>query len=424
MVLFALGPTPEKLFFAVIAAAAVGVLLRYPELALALYVVVGDVKGDDRVAALLPVDLTLALGAILLAGIIFNLLRRKPTVPLPGAYFLFVPLVAMMAASLYYTPAFHPGLEKLARFLTVTGIVIVAPFAVLGTPQAMKRFLAGFGLAAFAVCAWSLAHLGGSERLTTPTNNTIGLGHVASALFLLVWLAVVPRYAFPQRILTYPLLAIPALALVGSGSRGSAVACGIVIFLSLLFNRRFLLDLICLLALGIAALPFLNIPDSSLEYLATLAGSRSVSALLSFRGELFGYGWKLLEQHPLFGAGLEGFRYSSPNPAVYKWPHNIFLEIACELGIPAGVIAVAIFGSALREAFRQVRDRFAPGFLLSQLAAALLLAGIVNALNTGDINSDRSTWLFVSLVFVVRGLRLDAPERSDIAVPAARTAPA
>jgi hypothetical protein len=30
--------------------------------------------------------------------------------------------------------------------------------------------------------------------------------------------------------------------------------------------------------------------------------------------------------------------------------------------------------------------------------------GIVNATNTGDINSDRSTWLFLSLVFVVRGL--------------------
>jgi hypothetical protein len=34
--------------------------------------------------------------------------------------------------------------------------------------------------------------------------------------------------------------------------------------------------------------------------------------------------------------------------------------------------------------------------------------GIVNATNTGDINSDRSTWLFLSLVFVMRGLRNEA----------------
>jgi hypothetical protein len=43
---------------------------------------------------------------------------------------------------------------------------------------------------------------------------------------------------------------------------------------------------------------------------------------------------------------------------------------------------------------------------LSQVCAALLAVGIVNATNTGDINSDRSTWLFLSLVFVMRGLRI------------------
>src|SRR5271154_4504193 len=52
--LFSFGPTPEKLLFAVAGAAALIVLLLYPELALALYVVVGDVKGDERVASLLP----------------------------------------------------------------------------------------------------------------------------------------------------------------------------------------------------------------------------------------------------------------------------------------------------------------------------------------------------------------------------------
>ena len=44
-------------------------------MALALYVVIGDVKGDERVASLLPVDLTLALGAVLLAGMLLNALR-------------------------------------------------------------------------------------------------------------------------------------------------------------------------------------------------------------------------------------------------------------------------------------------------------------------------------------------------------------
>jgi len=402
---YLLASVPGTAFFYAIGAAALALLLCYPELALALYVVVGDVKGDDRVAALLPVDWTLALGAILVAGIALNFLRRKRILPMPHAYFLFVPLVALMAASLACTPVFDAGLEKLERFLAMTGIVIVAPFFVLGTAKQMKRFFAGFAVAAIAICLYSLAGLGGSERLVTPSDNTIGLGHIACALILLIWFVVIPRYSFPWRMLTYGLLAVPAVALVGSGSRGSAIACAVVILMSVLFNRRLLLDLGSIAALGLAALPFAHIPESSFEYLGTLVRGQSVGALLDFRSDLLTAGWSLLERHPLVGAGIGGFRYSSPNAGLYKWPHNILLEIACEMGIPACLIVCALFGSAVHEAWRQWNDRVSPYLTLSQLAAALLLIGIVNAMNSGDINLDRSTWLFMSLVFVVASLR-------------------
>ena len=412
--LFSLDASLERILL--IGGAAVGViaLLIYPELALALYVVVGDIKGDERVSSLFPVDLTLAMAAILLGGIALNLLRKKRVAPMPPIYFLFIVLVTMMIASLLYTPVPEAGAEKLARFLTVTGIVIVAPFFLLGSPEAMKRFLAGFSVLAYAICSYSLTGLGGSERLATPTNNTIGLGHIACALIILIWFAVVPRFSFPQRMLTYTLLIVPGLALIGSGSRGPAVALAIVVLASLIFYRQLLLDLACLLAIGLLALPFANIPESSLEYMGSLIRSRSVSGLLSFRGELLDYGWKLLQQHPLIGTGIEGFRYYSPNAGVYKWPHNIFLEVACELGIPAGLLVCFLFGAALREAFLQLRDKTSPYSMLSQIAAALLLIGIVNAMNTGDINSDRSTWLFVSLVFVVRALRSRAATKKAV----------
>ena len=403
--LFAFDVNPVRLLTIASVAAATIALLIFPEFTLALYVVIGDIKGDERVASLFPVDLTLALAALLIAGIALNLLRKKSVVTMPPVYFLFIALIGMMIVSLTYTPVPEAGIEKLARFLTVTGVAIVAPFFVLSTVPAMKRFLTGFSVIAFAICAYSLTGLGGTERLATPTNNTIGLGHIACALIVLIWFAVVPRFSFPKRMLTYSLLAVPALALVGSGSRGPAVALGIVVLASLLFYRRLLLDVGCLLAMGLLALPFANIPDSSLEYMGSLLRSRGVSGLLSFRGELLDYGWKLLQQHPLIGTGIEGFRYYSPNAAVYKWPHNIFLETACELGIPAGLLVCCLFGAALQEAFRQLADKISPGVTLSQIASALLLIGILNAMNTGDINSDRSTWLFVSILFVVGQLR-------------------
>ncbi len=402
--LFSLDLTPRIAALACAGVIALVVLLLYPEFALALYVVVGDVKGDDRVAALLPWDLTLALGGVLIAGIILNFLRKKRAVGMPAAYFWFVPLLAMMVASLSYTPVFGAGLEKLGRFLTVTGIVIVAPFFVLVTPQAMKRFLYGFAAVAFVICAYSLTSLGGSDRLVTPSSNTIGLGHIACGLILIIWFGVMPHLPFRKRMLFYPILAIPALSLIGSGSRGAAIALGIVILASLFFYRAFWADVACLFALGCAIVPFANIPQASFEYLGTLVNCQSVNALLFFRAELLRYGWQLLQHHPLIGVGIQGFRYYSPNAGLYNWPHNIFLEVCCELGIPAGIIVVALFGSAIRESWRQLQERSSPLLTLSQIAAALLAVGIVNATNTGDINSDRSTWLFLSLVFVVRGL--------------------
>jgi O-antigen ligase len=405
LIVFSIEPTPCAVVLGLLAPISLVTLLAYPELTLALYVVVGDVKGDERVAALLPWDLTLALGALIVAGILLNFLRNKPVVAMPASYFLFIILVTMMVASLSYTPVLDAAVEKLGRFLTVTGIVIVAPFFVLGTPQAMWRFLWGFSIAAFVICAYSLASLGGSDRLVTPSSNTIGLGHIACGLILVIFFGVLPRLTFLKRMWLYPVLAVPMLALIGSGSRGAAIALSLVLLTSIFFQRSLLLDLGCMSALGFAAIPFVNIPRASFEYLGTLVNGQSLKGLLFFRAELLNYGWELLQQHPVIGVGIQGFRYYSPNAGLYNWPHNIFLEVSCEMGIGAGLLVIALFALALCEAWRQLNDRVSPYLVYSKIAAALLVVGIVNATNTGDINSDRSTWLFLSLIYAVRGIR-------------------
>jgi O-antigen ligase len=377
-------------------------LLIFPEFALAIYTVVGDLKGDDRIAALFPCDLTVAIGVTLVLGILLNLIRKKSVASIPTVYFLFLVLAFMMAASLVYTPVFSAGLDKLTLFLTVTAIAILGPFFVLSDPQAMKRFFWCLGIAGYAICFASLSGLGGADRLVTPSDNTIGLGRVACVVAAMIWFSIAPSSSLKERSLGYVALTVPLIAMVGSGSRGSAAAFVLLVLVTLFFYKRRIFDIAALAIAGIAALPFIKIPDSSFDYLGSLAGARSVGALLDFRADLLDYGWKLLREHPLLGAGIGGFQYSSPNPGLYKWPHDIFLELACELGIPAALIGAAIFVSAIREANHQLRDSEAPHFTLSLLAAALLFIGAATAVTTGNINSDRTIWLFVSLVFVIR----------------------
>jgi O-antigen ligase len=103
------------------------------------------------------------------------------------------------------------------------------------------------------------------------------------------------------------------------------VALGCVVLASVLFHPYFLIDFGCLFILGVVAVPLTNIPEASFEYLGTLVHSQSLNDLLFFRAELLSYGWKLLQQHPLIGVGIQGFRFYSPNAGLYNWPHNIFL---------------------------------------------------------------------------------------------------
>jgi O-antigen ligase len=398
-----------KLTGVLVAISTFAVFVLYPEFALAAYVVVGDLKGDDRIAALFPCDLTVAISTIVLAGILLNLIRGKRVAPLPPVYFLFLVLAAMMSASLLYTPVFSAGFDKLEQFLTVTAIA--GPFFVLPDEDAMKRFLWCLGGAAYVICAMALAGLGGTDRLVTPSDNTIGLGRLACVLTAMIWFAAVPRARLAKRLLAYVAIIVPLVATIGSGSRGSFVALTLVILASLLLDKRLILDVVALASLAFAAVPFVKIPQASFEYLGSLADPQSSRSLLDFRADLLDYGWKLLRQHPLIGAGIGGFRYSSPNPGLYKWPHDLLLELACELGIPAAIVGLAIFGCAIRESIEQLREPASAFFTLSTIAAALLCIGLLAAITTGNINSDRSIWLFVSLVFVIRGYRLKSRER-------------
>lgn len=422
---FSLQRSPGFILASLAGAAVLAVLLLYPELALALYVVIGDIKGDNRISSRSPVDLTLAVGAILLLGIVLNLFRGKRPLAPPRLYLLFIPLSVWMLVSLFYTPDFAAGTDKLARFLTVTGIVIVGPFFVLTTPQAMKRFLVGFAASAFAICAYSLTGLGGDERLASPSDNTIGLGHVACSAFIVVWFALLPRLPITRRLFLYPFLAIPALALIGSGSRGPLIALMLVVLLSVWFHRRLLADLCIFSLLGVLLVPFARLPQPSLDYLGSVLRCHNFGDVVSSRADLVSFGWDLLQRHPLIGVGIDGYRYHSLNAGVYKWPHDIFLEIACELGIPAFLLMAFIFGGAIRESFLQFRNSLNRLPIFSGLAAALLFAGIINATNTGDINSDRLTWLFVTLVFVVRGLvaREDRPLPSEVKATGFQSSP-
>lgn len=172
-------------------------------------------------------------------------------------------------------------------------------------------------------------------------------------------------------------MALPAVVLATAvamtGSRAGLAAMALAPFLTVLFalaaadhgRRR--------LAAGAAIL-------AALGLLAALAGdrltSRSATLESSFaqRAELYGDTLRIIADRPLVGVGLGAFpeaihAYKSTELSHdWKRAHNVYLEVAAELGLPAALAAFAAVGFA---AFAAARGLWTRRYLPPMPAAAV-----------------------------------------------------
>jgi putative inorganic carbon (HCO3(-)) transporter len=126
---------------------------------------------------------------------------------------------------------------------------------------------------------------------------------------------------------------------------------------------------------------------------------------------------RMIGRAPLSGAGLGGFQTVSALDAAYvsadglpdssqraEHAHNLFLQVASDLGLVGLAAFVALYGLSLRAAYRAWRDgggALAMGLLGGLSAAAL--HGLVDATQWGS-KPAFLLWLFIGLA-----LSLDGP---------------
>jgi O-antigen ligase len=151
-------------------------------------------------------------------------------------------------------------------------------------------------------------------------------------------------------------------------------------------------------------LAFVHIPELALEYLGTLIHSDDP---LNWRGHLMMKGIELTVDSPLLGVGVGGFPYygKESTPAewfLYNWPHNVFIEISAEWGLPSALLMLALIIVAVVDAARLAfaRERRDKGMAAAVLA--LLVIGFITFLITGDINDNRPLFCYLALPFVLR----------------------
>jgi O-antigen ligase len=377
-------------------------LVRFGEIALALFFLVGLVKGDPRLASA-PVDLTLLVGAIVIAAAAYRILIKGRTLQLPSEYVLYLPLLAIMVLSLAYTPDLHAGMEKCLRFLCLTSIGIIAPFALFDDELKIRRFFLAMTAGGLALAINSLAMLGGEERLVSPSGLNTELGAASAIAMIIIWGMLFPQMRLLTRLLVYPALGVLAVALIGSGGRFANVSALICIILGTLICRRLFTDIVIAGGLTLLALPLLWIPQASLEYLGSLIHPTQA---MGTRNDLMWLGVRMFSEHPIFGVGVDGFRFLSPNPLTYNYPHNLFLELGSEMGIFAAVAFLALAFCSFREIIRQLRNSRGLENPLVPTVFLLLIYVFLDAMVSGDINDLRLMWFIFGVPFVLRNLEL------------------
>ncbi|HEV2616508.1 MAG TPA: O-antigen ligase family protein [Candidatus Acidoferrales bacterium] len=115
-------------------------------------------------------------------------------------------------------------------------------------------------------------------------------------------------------------------------------------------------------------------------------------------------GLKMIETHPLFGVGLGNFKPMMPQYApagtnIDSVAHNMFIEVAAELGLPAFLLFVGIFYSGYRSLARVRKKASAPELVRD--AALAFRAGLIGFALAGcfvSMEYEKTTWLAFGLI--------------------------
>jgi O-antigen ligase len=216
------------------------------------------------------------------------------------------------------------------------------------------------------------------------------------------------------RLLALFTLAVSLVALVITQSRGALLAvlggAALLALLDWVATRRWWLPALLVMAtgLGLLAGPFIEraLPPPDSQDALTLAG----------RIPIWEAAIRMIGRAPLSGVGLGNFEAASALDAAYasaaglpgsyrgaEHAHNLFLQVAADLGLVGLAAFVALYGLSLRSAHRAWRNgggALAMGLLGGLSAAAL--HGLVDATQWGS-KPAFLLWLFIGLALGLDG---------------------
>lgn len=331
----------------------------------------------------------------------------------PGSVLKAAPVVLTLAlgglliAQLSSSPAPAYGSMKVQLFLSQNLVLLLAGVVIGRNRRHLDLFLGLTVFVAFLSALVLMQELIGGQAqevlpsrfALNPDENPIFLGRAAADGLIIAVYLLLAGTVLRYRLFALALLPALAVALVASGSRGPVVGLivGVTALLVCLARSRRIRRRIPILVLAIVAGVLLAsqvVPGAAIDRSFAILSSSGSGVETNGRSDLWGLASHSIARHPLLGIGTGGFEAINPEE---RYPHNLLLESAVELGVVGLLMVLAVIASTfarLRRARLQLPEELRGGVAV---VTALFAAAVVNAMLSGDITVNASLWLTVGL---------------------------
>lgn len=423
--------TYSKVFLLLTSIILIYTIFAFPEFGLALAFSSGLFKEwlSINVPFFAKFDFTIGIFLLASVSVLFMLLKRGTILSLRyhRSYLPLFLFTAYMIISVLRTPSFNYGSLKSFSFMFFNWGLFLLPAFVITEEKYAQRLIVFLIILGSAICLVTLSSLTygllAHQLLTRFRISFLGINPISFANWvgainvLLIVIAICGQRNKYTALVVLGII-LMTLTMLIANSRGPLI--GFIATILLIFSSRlvkiskkrlalWIVVAVILIAIAIAAFLPSQLTDRYASMIIQEPGSSNL-ALSSVNTRL--YAWRAAFQLATdnvmdfwFGIGIGGFSQIFYGQDLRLYPHNIFLEVFCELGIVGLFFLVWHFVSVF-VMVGEANIKTSSGEL-KLLTFAFLMAVVFNlvcAQFSGDLNDNRRLWFFLGTLVAMQNL--------------------
>jgi len=416
-----------KSIFIILGCLTIILFFRYPELGLVMSFSSGIFKEwlSTHVSVFAQFDFTVIVFGLSLLSVILVLIRKGTLfdIPIHSSFIPFMAFTGMLFISTLYTPSPEYGNMKAFSFLFFNWALFLFPILVIREEKTCWRIIfllvALGGVVSLSTIFTLLKGISQQNLLLSYRASFLGINSISYGgwvgMIAILLISVLPRINKRiQRITAILMILLLTVALLVSNSRGPLLSFILTLLVILIVRFRsipkkklaFLFGIFIILII----VTFTLLPAQlTSRYTDIFQNRQSQNYLTYYTVNARLHAWITSLQIAsenlitfIFGVGSGGFSNKIYFQDIRLYPHNIFLEVLCELGLIGLVLIVWHFLSILLDGIRTLSGRTTDEQKVLLFAFLMMtIFGLISAQFSGDLNDNRRLWFYLGLLVAI-----------------------